>query len=260
MRCERKKLEEQINLLESQINELPKGKLICARNGNRWKWYCSDGHKSVYIPKKEQSFAEILETKKYLSLLCEDLRQEKDAIDYYLRHHKISKAEEVLIEESEYQKLLSSNFLSQSQQINDWINSQYVTCNKYPEKRIFKTASGNMVRSKSEVLIDMALYTNKIPFRYECELNLDELTLFPDFTIKHPKTGKIYYWEHFGRMDDPKYAQGAVQKLKSYIENGIIPNIDLITTYETKEHPLDYEMVEKVVNEYFEDSVRELRL
>lgn len=251
MCCERKKLEEQINLLESQINELPKGKLICARNGNRWKWYCSDGHKSVYIPKKEQSFAVILATKKYLSLLCEDLRQEKDAIDYYLRHHKISKAEELLIEESEYQKLLSSNFLSQSQQINDWINSQYVTCNKYPEKRIFKTASGNMVRSKSEVLIDMALYTNKIPFRYECELDLGELIVYPDFTIKHPKNGKILYWEHFGRMDDPKYAQSAVQKLKSYIENGIIPNIDLITTYETKEHPLDYEMVEKVVNEYF---------
>ena len=75
--------------------------------------------------------------------------------------------------------------------------------------------------------------------------------MYPDFTIKHPKTGKIYYWEHFGRMDDPKYAQNAISKLESYIKNGIIPDIDLISTYETKEHPLDYEMIEKIVKEYF---------
>ena len=248
---ESQRLEEQIKLLESQIKELPEGKLICAHNENRWKWYCSDGHKSVYIPKKEQQFAEKLATKKYLSLLCEDLRQEKVAIDYYLRHHRQSKAEEFLIKESEYQKLLSSNFQSQSRELSDWINSQYQICEKYPEKRIFKTASGNMVRSKSEVLIDMALYTNKIPFRYECELSLGEAIVYPDFTIKHPKTGKILYWEHFGRMDDEKYARLATVKLKNYIENGIIPNIDLIATYETKEHPLDYESVEKVIKEYF---------
>ena len=248
---ESQRLEKQIKLLESKIKELPEGKLICARNENRWKWYCSDGHESVYIPKKEQQFAEKLATKKYLSLLCEDMRQEKAAINHYLRHHKPSKADELLINESEYQKLLLSNFSSQSQELYNWMNSKYETCNKYPEKRVFKTASSNMVRSKSEVLIDMALYTNKIPFRYECELNLGELTIYPDFTIKHPKTGKIYYWEHFGRMDNPKYAQNAASKLKNYIENGIIPNIDLITTYETKEYPLDYEAVEKVVKEYF---------
>lgn len=248
---ESKRLEKQIKLLESQIKELPQGKLICARNDNRWKWYCSDGHKSVYIPKKEQQFAEKLAKKKYLSLLVEDMRQEKDAIDFYLRHHKVSKAEELLTNESEYQKLLSSSFQSQEKEMQDWINSQYETCKKYPENLIFKTASGNMVRSKSEVMIDMALYTNAIPFRYECEINLGEMVIYPDFTIKHPKTGKIYYWEHFGRMDDEKYAKHAAAKLKNYIEGGIVPNIDLITTYETKECPLDYESIEKVVKEYF---------
>ena len=249
---ERQRLEKRIKLLESQIKELPEGKLICTRNKNRWKWYYSDGHNSVYLPKQEKQLAEQLAKKKYLSLLCQDMHHEKAAIDYYLRHHKTSKAEELLINESEYQKLLSSNFQSISQEINDWTNSQYSICKKYPEKCIYKTASGKLVRSKSEVLIDMALYTNKIPFRYECELILDEITIFPDFTIMHPKTGKIYYWEHFGKMDDPKYAQNTASKLRVYIENGIIPNINLITTYETKECPLDYETVEKVITEYFQ--------
>ena len=204
----------------------------------------------MYIPKKDKQFAELLAKKRYLSLLLDDLYREKDAIDYYLRHHKTSRAEDMLIKESEYQKLLSSTFKSHSQEILEWKNSQYQTNNKYPEKRIYKTASGNMVRSKSEVLIDMALYMNNIPFRYECELCLGEVVLYPDFTLKHPETGRVRYWEHFGRMDDEKYAKHAAERLKVYIEHGITPNIDLIITCETQEHPLDYEMVEKVVKDY----------
>lgn len=248
---ESQRLEKQMKRLESQILELPKGKLICARNKNHWKWYYSDGHNSVYIPKKKQKFAEQLAKKKYLSLLHEDMRLEKAAIDCYLRHHKQSKAEDLLLNEPEYQKLLSPSFQPLSQELNDWINAPYETSKKYLEHKIFKTSSGTMVRSKSEVLIDMALYTHGIPYRYECELNLGNLIIYPDFTIKHPKTGKIYYWEHFGRMDDENYARNAADKLKRYIENGIIPNINLIITFETKECPLDYETIEKIINEYF---------
>lgn len=249
---ESQRLEKQIKSLESKLKEFPEGKLICAQNENRSKWYVSDGHNSVYLPKNQRQLAEKLATKNYLSLLCEDMHHEKEAIEYYLRHHKPSKAEDLLINESEFQKLLSSTFKSQSQEMNDWINSPYETCKKYSEQRIYKTSSGNIVRSKSEVLIDMALYTNSIPFRYECELNLGNMVIYPDFTIKHPKTGKIYYWEHFGRMDDEVYAKNAAAKIKSYIENRIVPTIDLITTYETKENPLDYEMVKKIVEDYFQ--------
>lgn len=248
---EQNRLEKQIKALESKIQEFPEGKLICTQNENRSKWYVSDGHNSVYLPKNQQQFAEKLALKKYLSLLCEDMHHEKKAIEYYLRHHKISKAEDLLINEPEFQKLLSSTFKSRLQELTDWMNSPYETNKKYPEQRIYKTSSGNMVRSKSEVLIDMALYTNKIPFRYECELILGNIVIYPDFTIKHPKTGKIYYWEHFGKMDDNKYASQASAKLQTYIESGIIPTIDLIATYETKENPLDYEMVEKVIADYF---------
>ena len=43
-----------------KIDKLPQGKLICAANGKHIKWYCSDGHKSVYLPKKERTLAEQL--------------------------------------------------------------------------------------------------------------------------------------------------------------------------------------------------------
>ena len=61
--------------------------------------------------------------------------------------------------------------------------SRFTQYSKYPENKIHVAPSGNMVRSKSEVLIDMQLYTNHIPFRYECELQLGDVTIYPDFTV-----------------------------------------------------------------------------
>ena len=53
-------LEKEILALQKKIDKLPQGKLICAANGKHIKWYCSDGHKSVYLPKKERTLAEQL--------------------------------------------------------------------------------------------------------------------------------------------------------------------------------------------------------
>lgn len=71
------------------------------------------------------------------------------------------------------------------------------------------------------------------------------------FTIRHPKTGEVFYWEHFGLMDNPTYSKNAYSKLQLYTNHGIIPSIQLITTYETKEHPLTAETIEKIVENYF---------
>lgn len=251
MRLESQRLEKQINSLESQLKSFPEGKLICSQNGNRYKWFCSDGHNSVYIPKSERKLAEQLAVKKYLLQVKDDLIHEKRAIDFYLRHHVPAKAEEMLTNMPAYQELLSPYFKSKSQRIEDWKNSPYEQNPFYPEKKIHKTPSGNLVRSKSEALIDMILYTNGIPFRYDCALQLDDYTLYPDFTILNPKTEEIIYWEHFGMMDDPKYSNGKGNRLQRYFDNGIIPFVNMITTYETAERPLTADLVEKIVKEEF---------
>lgn len=122
---------------------------------------------------------------------------------------------------------------------------------KSAKQLLHKTISGNLVRSKSESLIDMLLYTHKIPFRYKCALQLGDITLYPNFTIRHPYTGHIFYWEHFGRMDDPTYCKNTYNKLQLYSSHRIIPSIHLITTYETQEYPLSTHTVEKVIQQYF---------
>ena len=111
--------------------------------------------------------------------------------------------------------------------------------------------SGQKVRSKSEVIIANTLYINKIPYRYECGIHLEDILLFPDFTILHPKTMELFYWEHFGMMNNNAYSENAFNKLKIYGNHGIIPSINLITTYETQYYPIDSEKINQLINEYF---------
>lgn len=253
LQTERKRLQKQFDSIQSQLKKLPDGKLICARNENRYKWYHSDGKTKTYIPKKQRKYAEKLAVKKYLTELSGEIQNEIKAIDSYLHIHNSNprKSQQLLTDSRGYQELLSPYFKPCSEELEIWKNSPYEHNTKYPEHLIHKTSFGNLVRSKSEALIDALLYTNNIPFRYECALHLGDTTLYPDFTILHPETGKIYYWEHFGRMDDPAYSKNVYPKLQLYNSYGIIPSIQLITTFETKENPLSSEVIEKIIEHYF---------
>lgn len=250
---ESSRIQAQIKSLKEQLKKFPEGKLICAANGNGCKWYRSDGHKSVYLPKKERELAKQLAHKKYLSLQLEHLLQEKSAIDFYLRHHNVEayQEEQLFLNSPKYKSLLEPVFIPLDQELQTWSNASYEKNDKYQENLVHKTYSGNFVRSKSEALIDMVLYKSKIPFRYECLLQLGDTFLYPDFTIRHPRTGQVYYWEHFGMMDNANYCQKAYSKLQLYSLHGIYPTIQLITTYETKDNPLSTEMIRKIIEFYF---------
>lgn len=251
MLSESQRLEEEINSLQAKIKAYPEGRFYCTRDGNHYKWYHSDGPTQTYIPKDNRHFAQQLAEKKYLSLKLKELIHENRAIEFYLRHHSDTTSEQWLTDHPEYHELLSTLFQTQSEELSNWIKSPYETNPKYREQCIHKTISGNSVRSKSEALIDMALYVKGIPFRYECALYLGATTIYPDFTIRHPITGEIYYWEHFGQMDKPKYAQNTISKLQLYTSHGILPGIHLITTYETADKPLTTDTIERIINEFF---------
>lgn len=253
MQKEFQRLETKTKEIKEKLKLLPEGKLICAKNGKHCKWYQSDGSKKTYIPKNNFQLASQLATKKYLSLLLSELEKEKYAIQLYLNHSTglIRKSDILLTDDSEYKNLLSSYFTPISQELSEWCNSTYERNLKYPENLIHKSSSGNFLRSKSEAIIDSLLFTNKIPYRYEAQLQLDEATIYPDFTIRHPKTGDFYYWEHFGLMDNPTYVKTTYSKLQLYSSHEIIPTINLITTYETKNNPLSIDTIEKTISQYF---------
>ena len=226
--------------------------MVCANGNRNPSWFWSDGKNKTYIKKKDRALAEQLAYKKYLLELKNELSEELKILNRYI--NKIStphKSEQMLINSTEMRRLVSPYFLPENKALIEWINTPYEKNTSYPETLIHKSISGNILRSKSEAMIDMLLFEAKIPYRYECQLVLGNKILWPDFSLLHPRTAERYYWEHFGMMDNSDYANNACQKIKEYTSNGIIPGINLITTFETKDKPLTSDMVKRIIDNYF---------
>lgn len=76
----------------------------------------------------------------------------------------------------------------------------------YEAGKIHQALSGDMLRSKSEVIIANLLHERELPFRYEQQLVAGDGTMrLPDFTVT--SRGKTYYWEHLGLLDQGQYAE-----------------------------------------------------
>ena len=223
MMKEKQKVEDRINDLQSQIDVLPSGTFFCTRNNKYYKWYYTDKGKTKYIPKSERKLAEQLVKRKYLESRLRKFKQEEKRIDIYLKQYSLDEFSSYHVEEHpELQKLLSGVYVPLKQELDEWVNASYTNNPKEPQK-----------------------------FRYECLLQIQNVSVYPDFTIRHPVTGEVYYWEHFGMMDNENYAHNVYSKLQLYQSVGIIPSMQLLTTFETRQNPLDYEYVELLIQYYF---------
>lgn len=129
--------------------------------------------------------------------------------------------------------------IAENKQVSIWMNEDYDRNELYRENLIHTTQNGLRVRSKSESIIASLLETYDIPFRYEATLILDGSHYYPDFTILNPQDDRIVYWEHFGMVDNEKYAEKMNKKMGNYIKHGILQGDNLIVTMETKDNPIN---------------------
>lgn len=119
----------------------------------------------------------------------------------------------------------------------------------YEEKLIHRTKHGEMVRSKSEVIIANMLYDADIEYSYELELNLKDGTKrHPDFTIS--KSGKTFYWEHLGMLQNDDYRKSWDIKRKQYEENGIVEGRNLIISKDGLDGSLDSQEIDRLIKQF----------
>jgi len=85
-----------------------------------------------------------------------------------------------------------------------------------------------LFRSKSEMLIAQILESLGLEYKYEPIVEINGLTRYPDFAVYCPETGRYFFIEHLGRMDDPKYRFDNLSKIDLYENNGIRNGVDII--------------------------------
>lgn len=130
---------------------------------------------------------------------------------------------------------------------------------KFLENRlIHRTTRGELVRSKSEVIIANLLHANGIDYRYEEPLEIEGVTKFPDFTIEDDDTGEKYYWEHLGMLTDNAYRRRWEEKVEWYKGHGISPQEvgggpkgALIVTEDSPDGSIDSEAVSNLIMSLF---------
>ena len=121
----------------------------------------------------------------------------------------------------------------------------------FDEYKIHLTVEGELVQSKSEAIVANALHYNKVKYKYEQPLTLGNKTILPDFTIKDPDTGEVWYWEHCGMMSNKNYVERWRKKEKLYAEHGITQDTNLIVTEEYKGEGLDTQKIDALIKEKF---------
>lgn len=109
---------------------------------------------------------------------------------------------------------------------------------------------GDMVRSKSEVIISNTYLLKRAQYRYEEETKVGNKTFAPDFKVLIPRTNKIKLHEHFGRMDDPEYRRKAMWKMEYYIVNGYRPYEDILFTFDDLDGNIDARALELLIDHF----------
>jgi len=109
-----------------------------------------------------------------------------------------------------------------------------------------RTNNGEMVRSKSEVIVANTLAHLGINYEYERRLeNPHESSdsIHPDFTIHH--NGKVLYWEHLGMLQRSSYKANWERKRSWYYKCGF--GDSLIISRDGEDGSIDAQTIEAIV-------------
>ena len=250
--------EQEIEKVKAAISEFPEGKLKWKKNKGYYQFYrCMENGDRQYLDKGNIKLLEQMSYKTYMETYLEELVARYKGMlyeDKAINRMKYTR-ESLLQADSAICQYIRSCHNDGNIEIglSNWQDSSFEQSDYHPEKRIYNVSEGIKVRSKSESMIAAALQKFGIPFHYEEALHFHDLCIYPDFTIRHPKNGTVYYWEHGGLMDDRDYVSNFVRKLERYNNMGILLNKNLIVTTENVNNPLTEYEIRKVIKEYFSD-------
>lgn len=258
--------EELLRKMNPQLRKSPEGGLTCQiKNGKVYYYHQTknSGAKdwmTTYIKKKDTHLAKQLAQKEYWLKAKQLLQNQLNTLKHFQATYDETALERLYDTLPEERKQLIEPLTDSTQEkLKAWAQEAYKPYDAYQEHKIYETERGEMVRSKSEVIIANFLYRHRqdLDYKYERPLKLytkdkKEILIHPDFTIINRNTGKIYYYEHAGKMDDSKYATDFVKKIELYTANNILQGSDLLITYEAAGAPLNIHCVRKIVEKIVE--------
>ena len=79
---------------------------------------------------------------------------------------------------------------------------------------------------------------------------MDEEVTGAYFTVMNSRTGRIYYLEHFGMMDNEDYYNAVLRKLDAFEMNQLLIGRDVLLLHESSSAPLNTRVLDCYIQEY----------
>ncbi|MBR4010125.1 MAG: hypothetical protein IKI87_04575 [Clostridiales bacterium] len=251
------RLEKAISSAESFLESAPFGSLRISKSTDCTRYYLitqKGDTNGKYIHAEDRPLICQLAQKDYAKKLLAEARQELHDTEVYLRGIDKHNSESVYSKLDPKRQFLAEPILRNSdERIRYWNSLPYNISSYEPDEKIYPTKRGELVRSKSELLIADMYYDLGIPYRYECELKLKNGKVkYPDFTLYHSSRRTVYYHEHLGCLDDDAYRARNMRKLRLYEDNGIFPGKNLLISWESESFPFNIQSFREQIKELFD--------
>ncbi|MBR3057675.1 MAG: hypothetical protein IKG93_06855 [Clostridiales bacterium] len=102
---------------------------------------------------------------------------------------------------------------------------------------------GHIFRSKSEMIYAQIIKSLGLEYKYEVIVAVGNQTYYIDFAVYCPETGRFFFIEHFGLMDDNDYRFKSFGKMTNYLSHQLQDGLDIIYTFEQKDSGLSANII-----------------
>ena len=219
--------EKELASVNKELELLPEGRL--SKKGSFY--YQVTKEKKTGITKNKKIIRELCR-KRYLQTRKKLLNNNILATSTALKKIENTASGEIIDSfPSTYKQLSRDYFYHPS--MEKWLQEDYDKNLYRMEDLKFSSNNGIKLRSKSEVFIANQLESYHLPYRYDTAIKLGSKTIYTDFIIKNPYTGKIILWEHFGALHLADYERQMNDKMDLYLKAGYIPFETIIYTFES---------------------------
>lgn len=247
-----KRLTELISRVEDKMNTFPEGRISVKRHGKKSYYYLVADGQEMYLAKDKSDLIESLLQKKYLEKVLRTAKEEMNVLKRLISAYPETVAEDIYGNLSDARRKYVKPIIPTNEEYaRRWESRCYKKKPISDDVPVYKTLKGDLVRSKSEMIIADRLFLNNIPYKYECPLKVGNEIIHPDFTIMRIRDRKILYLEHCGKMDDPDYAEEMVVRHNNYGNEGIILGDKLFYTFESSKTPLDVRVLDQMIDVLF---------
>ena len=248
-------LEEQVKRRKSTSDKNIEETLKINNRGNHNDYYLRKRGENTgkYIKKSNMNLVRSLAQQKYNACFVKEAEKELKVIRRFLNDYSDNIPNICHDFGLELKQSIDIADMSDVEFAEYWLGIPYKTKGISADIPEHITAKGERVRSKSEEIIANTLCKLKIPYKYECPIKLyNGEVIHPDFTILDVKNRRVFYYEHFGKMDDYDYFVRFVNRMIKFEKSGIYPGKNLIMTFESSQATINSQAVEKVLKKYIE--------